>query len=119
MNKAVSSLSTPKYAIGDTVTCPKTLYNETEGEIVEVERIFKEWENGKFRRGGLCTSEDTIPLGCLPTTFDGVTLVVSYPKSILGEAKDMVSKFYGYAYTIRTPKGLTVFSEKSLKKLNG
>jgi hypothetical protein len=113
----------PKYKVGDKVRMTsKNLYGENEGEITEVEKIFHELDrNGEFKVGGLTTLESTINSIRLPYTFDGETLTIEMPQSDLGEiiikARTHISKFKGYAYTVKTPKMNTIISESSVRAL--
>ena len=113
----------PKYEVGQKVKLKKkTLYGETEGEIVRVEKIFQEIdESGNFNPDGLSTLESTIDSISIPYTFDGETLTVEFPAiectNIIIKAKKRVSKFSGYAYTVETPKMNTMFSESTLIKI--
>ena len=112
----------PKFKVGDIVTMSKsTLYNETEGEIYKVEKVFKKLDNfalknGKevFERGGLNTLESDIKNGCLPYTFDGTYLVVDFGENNQWIRGKQTSKFYGYCYSVKTPKMNTLYSEKTL-----
>lgn len=116
---------TPKFKIGDKVNCPRTLYDETRGEIVEITRLFRRIDirTGEFERNGLDTLENTIRHIQLPYRFDGNTLEIDYPEetikltnmTIHNKAKTETSKFYGYVYTVQTPKMRTVFSERLLR----
>lgn len=114
----------PKYSIGQTVKCPPTLYNEKEGKIVDIEKIFQEVnKDGTFNMDGLATLERTIQHCCLPCRFDGKTLEVDHPEStmkltngtIYHKAYTRVSKFYGYAYTIQTKEMRSLFNEEQIK----
>lgn len=110
----------PLYNVGDKVNTPKNLYKETEGEITEIERLYKEVdENGRFVCDGLVTAEGTIQSIVLPHTFDGQTLVVNHPETDYGsfvrKAFVMTSKFYGYAYTVKSTKILTIWNEKRIR----
>lgn len=108
----------PKFEIGNRVSHPETLYDETKGKIVEVERVYSELdEDGNFEHRGLCTIESTIKSFCVPYTFDGETLVVTMPKSKFTSGYTRTSKFHHYAYTVKTPKMRTIFSEKSLRRI--
>lgn len=111
----------PKFKIGDKVILKrKTRYNETEGEIVKVDKVFQEIDQfGNFKDGGLNTSESTIKSIQSPYTFDGETLKVEQAEMDLGsiiiKACTRVSKFKGYAYTIKTPKINTSYLEHQIK----
>jgi hypothetical protein len=114
----------PKFKVGDEVNTPKNLYDETSGEVTQVEKIFQEvGDDGKFDMDGLATLEDTIQSIKLPYKFDGETLNIRIPASTIklrhGEmrenARTRTSKFYGYAYTVTTDKMNSVFSEISLR----
>jgi len=110
----------PKLKIGDHVSCPPTLYNETYGTITEVDEIFKMIRpDGSFEPRGLCHLKSTIKDIAIPYEFDGETLTIHFPAGGYGNwttpAHDMVSKFKGYAYTIKTPQMNSVFNESRLK----
>ncbi len=117
----------PKYGIGTRVKTPRDLYNCTEGEIVERERLYQTVDrNGNFDMDGLCTLEHTISSICLPYTFDGETLVITYPKNVIKLAdgdelheaeKTRTAKFFGWAYTVDSGKMRSVFSERSIKPI--
>lgn len=122
--KIKSAVKQPKFKVGDTVNCSRTLYDETEGVVTEVERVFQDINpDGSFDMDGLATLEHTISSIQIPYEFDGETLKVHYPASVIkltdGElrqnAKTRTAKFKSYAYTVRTPKMNTIFSERSLK----
>lgn len=117
----------PLFSIGDTVKHPKSLYDETEGKIVEVERIYQQVnKDGSFDMHGLAHLENTISSICLPYRFDGETLEVDYPESefkltngvIKENAYTMKSRFYGWAYTVETAKMRCVFSQRQLRKIS-
>ena len=112
----------PKYKVGDAVQMKrKTLYGETTGEITRVEKVFQEVDaHGNFDPDGLATLESTIESIAVPYTFDGETLTVESPQmdcgNIIIKARTRVSKFKGYAYSVKSPKMNTIYSEGSLKK---
>lgn len=112
-------MKTPKFKMGDRVQHPLNLYNETTGQIIEVEKVFKRLDNytGKFDPQGLVIRESDISSIAIPHTFDGETLTLTYPKGSLHRDREIVetAKFYGYAYTVESPKMRSVFSESSLK----
>jgi hypothetical protein len=117
-----SKTGKPEFKVNDKVISKKpTLYGETEGKVTEVGKIFMELDShtGTFKRGGLATEERDIKSIQIPYEFDGETLKVHYPEDDYGQwiekARTEVSKFYGYAYTVKTPKMLTLFAESSLK----
>lgn len=118
----------PRFSVGDVVSTPKNLYNETRGEVTAVERVFQEVHSGgvldgTFNMEGLATLEKTISSIQIPYEFDEVTLKVHHPASEIKlrdgvhkeKAKTRVSKFYGWAYTVTTEKMNSVFSESSLR----
>jgi len=111
------------FKIGDKVSMRrKTLYGETEGEIVSIQRTYQEtWEDGSFRYEGLCHLENDIKSILLPHTFDGETLTIDYPQRDFGgfikKANTHVYKFSGYSYSVKTLRVLTLYSEKTLKKI--
>lgn len=116
-------MNSPKFKIGDRVSCPKTLYNEYEGEIIEIDKVFQDINpDGTFDRDGLAILESTISFCKIPYEFDGETLKVHYPSSdiklkdgfIHENAKTRISKFSGYAYTVKSTKMSSVFSERNL-----
>jgi len=116
----------PKFKVGDAVKHPKTLYDETEGTVVKIDRIFQEtYADGTFNMDGLADIESTIHSCVLPYRFDGKTYEVDFPAETIKctdgtfhrNAYTKVSKFFGYAYTVETPKMRTLFSERSLRKM--
>jgi len=113
----------PKYPNGTVVSLKKkTLYNELAGTITDFTRVYLEVdENGNFERRGLATMEDTIASIQIPYSFDGATLEVHYPESkftnFTQPARTRRAKFYGYAYTIKTDKMLSVYSESQVKPI--
>ena len=109
-------MKNPKFKVGNKVTHPHTLYNETEGEIVEVERVYAAvYDNGAFEPRGLQHLESTIKSIQLPYRFDGKTLEVDMPADRFNSmAVTLVSRFHGYAYTVKTPEMRSIFSEKRL-----
>jgi hypothetical protein len=113
----------PKFKVGDKVRMTsKNLYGETEGKVIEFQKIFHELDrDGEFKVGGLTTLESNINSIRLPHTFDGETLSVEMPQTDLGEiiikARTLISKFKGYAYTVKTPKMNTIISEGSIRAL--
>lgn len=115
----MKTLKKPKFKKGDVVSHPFNLYNETSGRIIEVERVYKRLDKytGKFDPQGLVTRESDISSIAIPYTFDGETLTLTYPKGSLHGEREIVetAKFYGYAYTVESPKMRSVFSESSLK----
>lgn len=115
----------PKFIIGNTVQMPRPalLDKETIGVVTEVQKVFKEVDsNGKFVSDGLCIEESTIQGGCLPRTFDGNTLTITYPERDYGtwiEKEIKVSYvFYTYSCTVKTSKMNTCFLEKRLRLIN-
>jgi hypothetical protein len=115
----------PKYKVGLRVTA-KTPKGTFTGNIVEVERVFKDIDSfsGGFERGGLCTFERDIASIQIPHTFDGETLTVSYPAQKFNggslDPRTRTAKFHSYCYTMQ-PEGLTyrvVISEKSVIKVH-
>ena len=113
----------PKFKIGDKVSMRrKTLYGETEGEIIEFGKDFQEIDRyGNFKQGGLIMSEREINSIKLPFKFDGETLMIDYPQGDYGsfilKAVTIEYKFSGYSYSVKTPKMLTLYLEKSLRKI--
>jgi hypothetical protein len=104
----------PKYNVGENVTLKSpTLYNERQGKIVEIDRIYKRIDKltGKFDPEGLVTSESDIKDFKIAHEFDGETLIVDY-----GNGRKETSKFYGFSYTIETPKMMSIYSESGLSK---
>jgi hypothetical protein len=115
----------PKYKAGLKVRLlTPSLYGETEGEIVEVERTLKtldKWalERGEeiFEEGGLVTLENNIPQIAIPYTFDGTYLVVDYGQDDKFIRGKRTAKLYGIAYTIQTEKIRMMVSEKQILPL--
>lgn len=111
----------PKFKIGDKVSMrSKTLYGETEGEIIQFGKDFQELDRyGNFKQGGLVMSERDINNIKLPFKFDGETLTIDYPQRDYGnfiqKAVTIEYKFSGYSYSVKTPKMLTLCCEKSLR----
>tara|TARA_R110000868_G_scaffold94947_1_gene261424 strand:- start:330 stop:692 length:363 start_codon:yes stop_codon:yes gene_type:complete len=111
----------PKFEIGTEVLHAPDLYGMTRGTIYNIDRIFQEIDprTGQFDLRGLATFESTIKFTAIPYEFDGETLTVHFPESGFGgwteKAKTQVSKFYGYAYSVRSAKMNTVWSERQLK----
>lgn len=112
----------PKFKIGDIVSHPQNLYKEHSGEIVEVDKILKKLDDytGNFEIDGLCMKESDLDLIKHPYTFDGHTLIITIPAGIYNSKKEekRVYKEHGYAYTIKSPLMLSIFSEKDLKKIS-
>lgn len=116
-----------KFEIGQKVNMStKTLYGEVEGVIVERTKIYKvvtRISNGRSfpETNGLVHEERRIDSICLPYRFDGNTLEIDYPEkdygSFIQKAFTTISEFYGYSYTIKTPKMLTSYSERQLRKI--
>ena len=84
-------------------------------------RDFQEVDaDGEFDSYGLCTSERDIG-GCLPYSFDGMTIKTWFPKQDLGnmimKPYVMVQKFSGYSYSVKSKKMNTVWDESKLKKI--
>jgi len=127
LNYVEAGQPAPKFKDGDKVNMrKKTLYNETEGVIEGTpERMYQKlgpvgtFQENEVDPHGLVTSEHTIKGIQLTYRFDGVTLEVDYPEHDYGswiqKAYTSRSKFIGWAYSVRTPKMLTAYSEKSLK----
>jgi hypothetical protein len=120
--KALAYKHTNKFEIGnDVVTKKPTLYNETEGTITEVTRMFKAVcpYTGKIDRAGLCILEQEIVSMSVPYELDGDVLKVHMPERDYGtwvqKAQTHVYVFNGFCYTVKTPKMNTVYSEKTLK----
>lgn len=112
------------FKIGDKVRMKKpNLYNETDGEVSEVVRMYQVVSSvtGKRDTRGLITFEDDIKSTQLPYTFDGTTLKVEFPETDYGswiqKAYTQTSVFAGYAVTVKTPKMLTRCKETSLFKI--
>jgi hypothetical protein len=110
-----------KFAVGQRVFLPRPtlIDHETEGEIIEINKVFKEVDqHGNFERNGLAHTDSDIPSIQLPYSFDGHCLTVSYPEQVYSNftqrAYTQKSIFFGYAYVIRTSKMNTVFSEAGL-----
>jgi len=122
----------PKFKLNEKVKCPKTLYNETSGIITKIDRMFKKtYNNGEFMDGGLVLEEshfDSTRKDYKPKLVDHDTFVLSVPKETfefwngnvrskqITPAHKEVYKFYGYSYTVETPKMNTSFLERSLRK---
>jgi hypothetical protein len=116
-----------KFEIGQKVTMSsKTLYGEVEGVIIERTKIYKvvtRISNGRsfHETNGLVHEERHIHSICLPYRFDGNTLEIDYPQkdygSFVQKAFTTISEFCGYSYTIKTPKMLTSYSERKLRKI--
>jgi len=112
-----------KYVVDDKVEMSSpTLYGEREGVITEVRRMYKRLDKYALAQGseifdkkGLVTFEDTIKSICIPYTFDGTYLVVDYGNEDQYIKGKEMSKFWGWCYTVKTPKMLTVYSERQLK----
>jgi len=102
----------PRYSVGQTLQLKsKTLYDEVQGTVSSIERKYQRISKftGKFDPHGLTTLEGSIKSISLPYEFDGETLIVTY-----NDGNKETSKFSGYAYTIKTPKMNSVYSEGSL-----
>lgn len=108
----------PKYKVDETVTLKSpTLFKEWEGKVVEVQRLFKRLNSaGKFDPHGLVTRESEIESIKLPYTLVDDVLTVTYPSDGPFGGRTEKSAFYGYAYTIKTPKMLSIYSESGLTK---
>jgi hypothetical protein len=112
----------PKFKLNQTVKCKPTLYGETKGVVYRIEKVYARVDdNGNFIRGGLHTTESSIENISLPYEFDGETLKVHYPEydygNFIEKVVTRVSKLKEYAYSVRTPKMNTLFSESQLKAL--
>lgn len=114
----------PKVKIGDKVRMSSPdLYGYTDGEVVEVERMYKKLDKftGEIDPMGLVTGEETINNIKLPYRFDGETLEVDYPETKFGEwthqARTEKSVFYGYSVTVETEEMRTMIPERHIKKL--
>lgn len=117
----------PLYEIGQEVTFVDKYHRTHKGEIINIEKTYKEVESdGSFMEGGLVTLESTISSIALPYQFDGEALKVEFPESKYGDYVQMAymkeSRFYGYSYTIKTsmndmPDGVVrmVVGEKQIK----
>lgn len=110
-----------KVKLGDFVHYPKPdLYGMTGGKIIEIHRAYKRIDKytGKFESGGLLTSEDMIESICLPYTFDGETLTVTYPVDQFRSHEVVeTSKFYGYTVVAQNERMCTIFMDHRVKKL--
>jgi len=116
-----------KFEIGQKVNMStKTLYGEVEGVIVDITRTYKVVSkvingNSFFETNGLVHEERHIHSICLPYRFDGNTLEIDYPQkdygSFVQKAFTTISEFYGYSYTVKTPKMRTSYSERQLRKI--
>lgn len=112
----------PKYEAGLKVRLlTPSLYGETEGEIVEVERTYLALDKWALERGeerfdedGLLTLESDIPYIAVPYTFDGTYLVLDFGKDDRHITGKRTSKLHGIAYTIQTEKIRMVVSEKQV-----
>jgi len=103
----------PKFKVGDKVVMrSKTLYNETEGIITEIDKLYAETRSdGTFEPRGLYIAESTIGSIQLPYTHEGDTLTVTYP----GNYRRVKYVFKKYSYCVETPKMKTLYPEGSLK----
>jgi hypothetical protein len=112
----------PKFEIGQTVNCEPNLYGETTGTIYERERLYREINPYTGRMNGMVTGEATLKHIELKYDFDGETLTIHYPESDFGssiqKAYSTVSKFCGWGYTVKSPKGNnTGYLERHLKSI--
>lgn len=93
--------------VGQTVEFVQGNYKGVIGEIVQVQRAYKQLgpDGYAFDPEGLVTLEDTIKSISLPYEFDGYTLKVHFPESkfptFTQHAYTAVSTFYAYNYTVR------------------
>ena len=116
----METITTPKFQIGNAVRMSKkTLYDETEGMISEVEKVFQELHRNsdEIDTDGLMIRESDIKNICLPYEFDGEKyLSIQYSSDITCSVnRTKKYKFCGYAYTITTPKMSSIYPEKSLR----
>jgi hypothetical protein len=116
----------PKYKTGLKVKLlTPSLYGETEGEIVEIERTYKtldKWildRTGEevFEENGLVTFENSIKSIKIPYTFDGTYLVVDFGQDDKFIRGKRTSKLHGIVYTIQTEKIRMVLSERQIVPL--
>lgn len=118
----------PKFEVGQEVSMSRpTLYGESKGVITQSTKLFKcvrkVYADGRSypEHNGLVQEERHIDSICLPHRFDGNTLEVDHPQSDYGtfiqKAFTAVYEFYGYAYTVKTEKINTVYSERQLRKI--
>lgn len=112
-----------KFAPGAAVACSTRKHGRFPAVVVEVHKAFAETDSsGAFRKGGLVTDERDIPTICIPHRFDGETLEVDYPEAKYAggwsrAAHTVVSKFYGYSYTVRDSRGqLYLVSEDQCRR---
>lgn len=121
--EALAYVKDPKFQAGDKVSMRKaTLYGETSGEVVEVRRVYQRVcpHTRSIDPRGLVTEESHIDMIKIPFERMGQNVfAVHYPERDYGtwveKAKTEVSVFCGYSVLVKTPKMLTVYSEKSLK----
>jgi hypothetical protein len=86
------------------------------GIIENIDRGFKEWEGQVFKNDGLLTLESTISSIVLPHSFDGSTLEVNYEQCVGINDKTIISKFYGFYYTVNYGGNRILLSERHLKR---
>lgn len=109
----------PKYRIGDTVQMKSpSLYNEYEGKITEVDKVFWELEiDGTFRDGGLRIRESDIKNISLPYEFGLDLLHVNYGEYNKNPAINSIKtyKFNSFSYTVRTKEMSCIYPETALR----
>lgn len=138
LDKKKNAVIVPCFAEGDTLNTPPNLYNETTGKVTEVRRLYSECdEHGNIIRGGLDALEcqfyipEDKSLHDKPWVSKGnkdITYEFAGPNMIVGRWAEgkcpQVCKpvFYNictrHSYTLSTDRMNTIYSEKSLLKLN-
>lgn len=109
-------MKAPKFKVGQKVAMARpNLYGETVGVITEIQKCYKSEDSG------LVTFESTIKGIRLPYTFENDVLTVHYPEReddrFIEKAYTSISRFYGYAVTVKTPKMLTIIQERKVKAI--
>lgn len=117
----------PKFKVGDIVTMPPNLFNETEGEITEVCKLLREvfsFDENQFDPDGLDIIESTIKDIKLPYSYDGRVLIITHPAESISltdggklfrPERIMKYKARTYCCTVKSPRLSTLISEGNLK----
>ncbi|MGG6448266.1 KOW motif-containing protein [Pseudobacillus badius] len=110
------------FEVGDQVKVISGKYAGHIGEVIEVQRSYKELDpyGVNFAEEGLLMIEDSIRNTTWNYEFDGYTLRLHYPEkdygSFITKARITTSIFYAYYYTVKLSETNIALTHKGLKK---
>ncbi len=138
LDKKKNAVIVPCFSVGDALNTPPNLYNETTGKVTSIERLYSDCDaEGNIIRGGMNSLEcefyipEDKSLHGKPWVSQGnkdITYEFAGPNMIVGRwAEGKCPQFMRpvwykictrHSYVVSTAKMNTIYSEKSLLKLN-